>query len=231
MHRIDILVSGKGSLLPPIVEAVKQGEIPAYIGQVISDRPGAAALEYARKAGLKTLCLDRKEYGRYGRQAEQSEPGGEVCGSGKQSETAGPATLSDAILERVRGEADLLVLAGFLSILEGPLLDEFKWRILNIHPALLPAHGGRGMYGMKVHEAVIREGDSRSGCTVHFVTEGVDRGPVVLQRTVPVGPSESAGTLSQKVHSIEGETLVEAIGMVLEGCEAMKRTDIGGEQR
>ncbi|MFP4619504.1 MAG: phosphoribosylglycinamide formyltransferase, partial [Spirochaetaceae bacterium] len=221
-HRIDILVSGRGSLLPPLLEAVDKGEIPACIGQVISDRPNAPALDWARKAGLKTLCLDRREYGPKAGGERGGELGGEGCDGPEGVEVLGSpgwgkGTLSDAVLENVRGRADLLVLAGFLSILEGELLEEFAGRIINIHPALLPLHGGKGMYGMRVHEAVIKGRDGYSGCTVHYVTEGVDRGPVILQRAVAVLPEETAESLQEKVHLIEGETLVEAIRMVLEG--------------
>lgn len=192
MYRIDILISGNGSLLPPLFEAVQHGEIDAVIGSVISDRPEAPGLERARQANVPTLCLDRREYRR-----------------------RNSGSLSDAILEQLGGKSDLIVLAGFLSILEGKILEEFAGRIINIHPALLPAHGGRGMYGIRVHEAVVADGDRESGCTVHFVTAGIDRGPVILQRRIALAPGDTPADVQRKVHQVEGPALLEAIKKVM----------------
>lgn len=192
MVRIAVFISGRGSLLPPLFEAVENGRLSAGISCVISDRTGAPGLEKAEAAGYSTLCLDRKQY----------------------RDPRGPS-LSDALLQEVEDRADYIVLAGFLSILQGRLLEAYEGRIINIHPALLPKHGGRGMYGMRVHQAVIDSGESFSGTTVHYVTAGVDTGPIILQREVEIAPGETAESLQHKVHEIEGDTLVEALRIVL----------------
>jgi len=192
MVRIAVFISGRGSLLPPLFEAVENGRLPARISCVISDRPGAAGLRKAEAAGYSALCLDRRQY---------RDPHG--------------YSLSDALLQEVEERVDYIVLAGFLSILQGKLLEAYEGRIINIHPALLPRHGGRGMYGMRVHQAVIDSGEPSSGTTVHYVTAGVDTGPIILQRELDISPGETAETLQQKVHEIEGDTLVEALRIVL----------------
>lgn len=192
MVRIAVFVSGNGSLLPTLFEAVENGRLPARISCVISDRIGAPALDKAEAAGYPALCLDRRQY---------RDPRG--------------ISLSDALLREVKDQADYIVLAGFLSILQGRLLEAYEGRIINIHPALLPKHGGRGMYGIRVHQAVIDSGDTSSGTTVHYVTAGVDTGPVILQREVEISPGETAESLQRKVHEIEGDTLVEALQIVL----------------
>jgi len=205
MFRLAVFISGRGSLLPPLIKALDAGVIPAKISCVISDRPGSAGLERAGKAGLPVMMFDRKEY-----TPRKSLPDGPV--------------LSDVLLEYVRDKADYIVLAGFLSILEGAILEEYEGRILNIHPALLPKHGGRGMYGLRVHQSVIESGDDCSGSTVHFVTSGVDTGPIIVQRKVIVSEDETAETLQKKVHEIEGDTLVEALRIILEPkCAGLRR--------
>jgi phosphoribosylglycinamide formyltransferase-1 len=121
------------------------------------------------------------------------------------------STLSEAFHAILSARVDLIVLAGFLSILGEPLLSDFAGSVINIHPALLPRHGGKGMYGMHVHREVIEQGDKESGCSVHYVTAGIDRGPIILQKKVPVHPDDTPETLQQRVHEIEGPTLVEAL--------------------
>ena len=199
MYRIDILISGGGSLIPPVLEAAEEGRLPAHIGQVVADRPAAPGLERARKLGLATRCVDRSEY-----------PPGAVPSHG------------DALLEVLRrgvdgsndGGPDLVVLAGFLSILQGQILRDYWRRIINTHPALLPAFGGRGMYGSKVHRAVIASGEKRSGCSVHYVDAGVDSGEIIHRGEVELSPRETAQSLERKVRAIEGRILVEAIEKV-----------------
>jgi len=192
MYRIAVCISGRGSLLPPICEAIENGSLPAVIACVISDRPGTAGLERAEAAGIPALCIDRRKY----------------------RDPEGPS-LSDAILQAVEGQADFIVLAGFLSILQGTILEKFTGKIINIHPALLPKHGGRGMYGMRVHQAVIESGDRMSGSTVHFVTSGIDTGPIITQRSIEVLPEDTPDSLRHKVGGIEGDLLVEALRLVM----------------
>lgn len=200
MHRIVICISGGGSLLPPIAEAIDTGQIEARISLVISDRPGMPGLEKARTLGFPAVCVDRAEY----------------CG---KSGLVNYTTLSDAVLETVKkapgGPPDLIVLAGFLSILKGRILEEYAGRIINTHPALLPKHGGKGMYGIRVHRAVLEAGDRESGCTVHYVDAEIDRGPIILQRSVPVFSGDTVENLRERIHGIEGAALAEAIGLAL----------------
>jgi len=126
-------------------------------------------------------------------------------------------SISDRILNAVRKSTDLIVCAGFLSILNGDLLDEFYKRIINIHPALIPSFCGKGMYGMHVHKAVINYGVKKSGCTVHFVEQGIDTGPIILQRTVDVLYSDRAEDLQKRVLVEEHIAIVEAVKLFSEG--------------
>jgi len=187
--RIAVLVSGTGTNLQALIEAVEIGTIPAAIAVVLSDRPGVAALARAQAAGIPAVVCDRAVYG------------SRVSGA-----------LSRAIPDDVR----LVVLAGFLSILTEPLLDRFRRRIINIHPALLPRHGGPGMYGLHVHEAVLDAGDPETGCTVHFVDAGTDTGETLLQRTIPVIPGESAPELARRLLPVEHEAIVEATRIMVQ---------------
>jgi phosphoribosylglycinamide formyltransferase-1 len=187
-----VLVSGNGTNLEALIDAEKAGRFgESRIAAVISDRPGVYALERARAAGIKALTeapdrgLPREERRR---------------------------DLSNRILALAqRHDAGLIVLAGFLSILEGDLLREYAGRIINIHPSLLPRYGGDGMYGEKVHRAVLAAGERESGCTVHFVDGGTDTGPALIQRKVPVLPGDTAETLAERIHGEEHTALVEAV--------------------
>ncbi|MDR0758781.1 MAG: phosphoribosylglycinamide formyltransferase, partial [Treponema sp.] len=112
--------------------------------------------------------------------------------------------------------AGLIVLAGFLSILEGGIVDEYAGRIINLHPALLPKYGGAGMYGERVHRAVLAAGEAESGCTVHLVDAGTDTGPVLLQRRVPVLAGDTAETLAERIHGEEHIAIVEAVMLMIQ---------------
>lgn len=190
--KILVLVSGNGTNLAALIEAERAGRFgESRIAAVISDRPGAYALERARAAGITALAetpdrrLPREERRR---------------------------DLSDRILALARRyDAGLIVLAGFLSILAGDLLREYSGRIINIHPSLLPKYGGDGMYGERVHRAVLAAGEKESGCTVHFVDGGTDTGPALLRRRVPVLPGDSAETLAERIHGEEHTAIVEAV--------------------
>ena len=201
MFRIAVCVSGGGSLLPPLVEAMKDGTLPARISPVIGDRPGIPGLEKAERLGLKTLCIDREQFRGGEKRRVRYEPFSDA--------------LFDALNSDETDRLDLVVLAGFLSILKGKILDKYARRIINIHPALLPRHGGKGMYGMRVHRSVLAEGDKVSGCTVHYVNGGIDGGPIILQHSVQVRQDDTAESLQRRVHAIEGPTLVEAMKRVL----------------
>lgn len=192
MKKIGVLVSGSGSNLQAIIDAVNQGQIDAGIGVVISNKAGVYALERATANHIPTRVIDHRKY----------------------------LTVVDftrAILETMREfQIDLICLAGFLRILDRILVDAYPNRILNIHPALLPAFGGKGMYGHHVHEAVIASGAKFSGATVHIVTADPDVGPIVTQGIVPVEDSDTPDSLARKVLCIEHQIYPLAIKMVLE---------------
>lgn len=189
MFKIAVLVSGGGSNLASIIEAIEKGEINASIEYVISDKKDVFALKRAEEKGIKTFVVDKKEYGNKS---------------------------SDKILELLKGKVDLIVLAGYLSILSGELLREFSNRIINIHPSLIPSFCGPGMYGIKVHEVAIKAGVKYSGCTVHFVNELVDGGAILLQQAVPVYFEDDAKTLQQRVLIEEHKLLPQAIKLIIE---------------
>jgi len=186
VFRITVLISGTGSNLRSIIDAVEAGMLNCEIVSVMSDHPDAGGLKLAEEKGIETFSF-----------------------SGK--------TISDNIFEVVKEDTDLIVCAGFLSILKGKLLEEFHNRIINIHPALIPSFCGKGMYGIKVHQAVLDYGVKKSGCTVHFVENGVDTGPVILQRTVDVLSTDTAEVLQKRILLEEHIAIVEAVKMISEG--------------
>jgi phosphoribosylglycinamide formyltransferase-1 len=187
--KIAVLISGGGSNLQSIIDAVNEENLNCSIQCVISDKPGVYGLERASTNGIETHVVDKKVYG---------------------------TRLSDVILEHIKGKVDLIVLAGFLSILRGEILEEYKDKIINIHPSLIPSFCGNGMYGIKVHENVVKSGVKVSGCTVHFVDAGTDSGPIILQRTVPVFYQDDAATLQKRVLVEEHKALPMAIKLFSE---------------
>lgn len=191
MFKIAVLISGGGTDLQSIIDAIENNEIEgAKIEAVISDKKGAFGIERAEKHGIKTYVFDRKEY------------------KGK---------VSDEVLNLLRGKVDLIVLAGFLSIINGDLLHEFKDKIINIHPSLIPSFCGNGMYGLKVHEKAIEYGVKISGCTVHFVDEGTDTGAIILQKAVDVLDDDTAETLQKRILVEEHKLLPKAVKLLVEG--------------
>ncbi|MDP4145978.1 MAG: phosphoribosylglycinamide formyltransferase [Bacillota bacterium] len=190
MYKIAVLVSGSGSDLQSIIDAIDCGDLNCSIEAVISDKEGVYALERAQAKNIKTYAFNRKEY---------------------------KDTISEEILKLLEGKVDLIVLAGFLSILKGELLKKFKHRIINIHPSLIPAFCGAGMYGLKVHEKAIEYGVKFSGCTVHFVDEGTDTGAIILQKVVPVLEKDTAKDLQARVLKEEHKALPEAVKLLAEG--------------
>lgn len=190
MFKIAVLISGGGTNLQAIIDSIESKYLNnCQIEFVISDRDGVFGLERAKKHNIRGLILDRKEYG---------------------------ATLSDKILEIVDGKVDLIVLAGYLSILNGEIIKKFKNKIINIHPSLIPAFCGKGMYGLKVHEKAIEYGVKVSGCTVHFVDEGTDTGSIILQKVVQVQDDDTAESLQKRVLIEEHKALTEAIKLLSE---------------
>jgi phosphoribosylglycinamide formyltransferase-1 len=195
-----VLVSGNGTNLQALIDAEKNGlfrmpEGAGTLSLVISDRPGAYALLRAREAGIP---------------ARVEAPSPDAPKAERRRE------FSLRLLEAAREDgAGLIVLAGFLSILEGEIIDKYAGRIINLHPALLPKYGGAGMYGERVHQAVLAAGESESGCTVHLVDAGTDTGPILLQRRVPVLEGDTAETLAERIHGEEHAAIVEAVRLMI----------------
>ncbi len=189
---VAVLVSGEGSTLEALAEAVAGGHVPARIVLVLSDRPYAPAIEKARRRGLPTAVV----------------PFRGVAADVWSSRVT--RLLTDA-------GSELVLLAGFLAILPPALTRAWDGRILNLHPSLLPRHGGRGLYGLRVHEAVLHSGDTESGATVHLVTDDVDRGPVLLQERVPVRAGDTAEVLRERVRPVELKVVCEAIRKFADG--------------
>lgn len=186
MLRLTVLVSGSGSNLQALIDASEAGHLDAKIVRVIADRP-AGGLERAERHNIPALLLDRKTLK------------GGLCA---------------AIDEVIRDTTDLIVLAGFLSIFTPEFTAAWAGKIINIHPSLLPDFGGRGMYGIHVHEAVLAAGRTESGCSVHFVEEGIDTGEVILRKKVPVHPEDTPDTLQKRVLEQEHRALPEAVNLL-----------------
>lgn len=190
--RIGVLASGSGTNLQAIMDACDRGEIRGEVVIVISDNPNAYALERARKKGIRAELITAK-----GRSREEHE-----------------MDISDVLSEM---KVDLVVLAGYMRILTPWIIGKYEGRMMNIHPALLPSFGGEGMYGEQVHKAVLNHGCKVSGCTVHFVSSGVDEGPIIWQETVPVLENDTPNTLAERIHPVEHRIYPQAIALFAEG--------------
>jgi phosphoribosylglycinamide formyltransferase 1 len=189
--RLAVLISGSGTTLQNFVDQIADGLLAAEIVQVISSREDAFGVERARKTGLPIAVVNRKE-----------------CAS--------TAEFGRRIFDQVRkSQADLVCMAGFLQLL--PIPEDFRHRVMNIHPALLPLFGGKGMFGHHVHEAVLQSGMKVSGCTVHFADNEYDHGPIIVQRTIPVLDADTAESLAFRVFEQECEAYPEAIRLFAEG--------------
>lgn len=189
MFKIAVLVSGGGTNLQSIIDAVNSKELNCSIEMIISSKDNVYSLDRAKANNIKSHVISRKEYG-----SEQS----------------------NKILELVDGNVDLIVLAGYLSILDGEILNRFENKIINIHPSLIPSFCGDKMYGLNVHEAVIKKGVKISGATVHFVNNEVDGGAIILQDAVPVYFEDDAETLQKRVLEKEHLLLPKAIKLISE---------------
>lgn len=195
MFRIAVLISGSGSDLQSVIDGVNSGYIKASIEAVISDNKDAYGIKRAEENGIPAYVFDKREY--------------------KEG-------VSELILSVIKDKVDLVVLAGFLSVLKGDILKEFRDRIINIHPSLIPAFCGKGMYGIKVHQKAVDYGVKVSGCTVHFVDEGTDTGPIIFQRTVPVYFDDTADILQKRILKEEHIALPEAVKLISEGKVVLK---------
>ncbi len=176
MLKIAVLVSGGGTNLQAIIDAIDAGTITnAAIDIVISNNANAYALERAKQHGIEAMCLSPKSY-------ETREQFNDA--------------LTQTIVDR---KIDLVVLAGYLVIIPPQLIAAYKNRIINIHPSLIPSFCGTGFYGLKVHEEALKRGVKVTGATCHFVDEGTDTGPIILQKAVEIQPDDTPKTLQQRV--------------------------------
>ena len=192
---ILVLVSGGGTNLEALINAEKAKTFNGKISLVISDRDGVYALKRAGLAGIPAIV---------------EKPNPDLPKPERRLD------LSNRLLRHCREKnIGLIVHAGFLSILAGDIVKEYSGRMINIHPSLLPKYGGQGMYGENVHRAVLAAGEAESGCTVHYVSAGIDEGPIILQRKVPVLPGDTAASLAERIRKEEHITLVEAVQQVV----------------
>lgn len=193
--KIAVLVSGGGTNLQALIDAEKRGELGnGKISLVIASKPGVYALERAKSNSIKSIVLSRKEYGSI-------------------------ADYSRALADTMENEGiELVVLAGFLTIIDEQVYERFPNRILNVHPALIPSFCGKGYYGLYVHEAVLEKGVKVSGATVHIVTPECDAGPIVLQRAVEVKQDDTPETLQRRImEEAEWKILPEAVKLFCDG--------------
>lgn len=193
MTKVGILASGNGTNLQAILDESEAGRIPARVVVVISNEPKAFALERARRHGTDAVVVNHREF----KTREDFE--------------------RKLIEELDSRGVDLVCLAGFMRILTPFFVRHYSGRMLNIHPALLPLFGGKGFYGEKVHQAALASGMKFSGCTVHFVTEETDGGPIVIQAVVPVQDDDTAETLAARIHEKEHEIYPQAVRLFAEG--------------
>ena len=178
---IGVFASGRGSNFQAILSSIERGILPARVTVLLSNRSDAGAFEIANAYSIPTIHLSQKRF-------------------------ADEALYAAAMLDVLRGHnVELIALAGYLKKIPTIVVREFRHRILNIHPALLPSFGGQGMYGHHVHEAVLASGAKVSGATVHLVDEEYDRGPIVLQKTVAVDEHDTPETLAARVLMVEHE--------------------------
>jgi phosphoribosylglycinamide formyltransferase-1 len=194
---LAFLASNNGSSLRAIVAAIERGELAARPRLVVSNRKAAPALDFARDHGVTTLCIPT---------------------------TADPAVADERLAAALRNAgADLVILSGYLRKLGPATVAAFGGRILNIHPALLPRYGGHGMYGRRVHEAVVAAGERETGATVHLVDDEYDHGAVVAQVRLPIDPGDTAESVERKVTAAEPRLFVETLQRLASGDLTLPR--------
>ena len=194
MKNIVVLVSGGGTNLQALIDAEKRGEIKGgKISCVIASKEGVYALERAAQNGIKSCVIPRKEY-------------------------ADIASYTKAVTDRlIEEKADLIVYAGFMTILDEQVVKAFPYKMMNVHPALIPSFCGKGYYGLHVHEEALKKGVKVSGATVHFVTEECDGGPIILQEPVAVENDDTPETLQRRImENAEWKILPRAVSLFCE---------------
>ena len=195
MLRVGVMVSGGGTNLQAILDAIDSGKITnAKVEVVISNNPGAYALERARDYGIEAVCISPKSF-------------------------ENRAAFNEAFLKKTdEYDLDLIVLAGFLVTIPEEMIRKYRNKIINIHPSLIPSFCGVGYYGLKVHEAALARGVKVTGATVHYVDEGVDSGPILLQKAVEVQPGDTPQVLQRRVmEQAEWVILPEAVNRIANG--------------
>lgn len=209
MLRVGVLVSGGGTNLQAILDAMDQGKITnAEVAAVISNNPGAYALERARNHGVPAECISPKDF-------------------------PDRASFNEALVAKVDSyDLDLVVLAGFLVKIPEAMIAKYRNKIINIHPSLIPKYCGKGFYGKRVHKAVLEGGEKESGATVHFVDEGVDTGEIILQEKVPVLEGDTPDELAARVLKVEHRILAEGLNQIAAKIqvEKMKSDEKGGKR-
>ena len=195
MLKIAVLVSGGGTNLQALIDSEKRGELGSgKISLVLSSKPDVYALQRAEQNGIPSKVLARKDYASIGDYSK---------------------ALADTLVEE---GIDLVVLAGFLTIIDEQVYQKFPNKIINVHPALIPSFCGKGYYGLKVHEAALEKGVKVSGATVHFVTPECDAGPIILQKAVAVQDDDTPETLQRRImEEAEWKILPEAVRLFCEG--------------
>ena len=204
LKKIAVLVSGGGTNLQALVDAEARGELgQGKIVTVIASKVGVFALERAERAGIEAFAIPRRDY---------------------PDAKAYTEALTEALAER---EIDLVVLAGFLTILDEVIYERFPNRIINVHPALIPSFAGAGYYGLKVHEAALEKGVKISGATVHFVTPECDGGPIILQKAVEVKEDDTPEVLQRRImEQAEWKILPEAVRLFSDGKLTVKNNKV-----
>lgn len=192
MLRLAVLASGGGTNLQAIIDASERGQIDARVFLVISNNSDAGALERARTHGIEAMHLSSRQF----RNQEEFD-----------------ARLLEVLEEH---RVDLVILAGYMKLVSPRVVRAYRHRMLNIHPALLPCFGGKGMYGLRVHQAVIETGVKVSGVTVHIVDEHYDHGPIVAQRVVPVLDGDTPEILAKRILAQEHQIYAEVIQLFAE---------------
>jgi len=191
--KFAVLISGGGTNLQALIDAVEDGIIPAKIAVVISDREGAFGIERAKRHGIASYVVTRNTFGNASERDEK-------------------------LLEILKShDVDFVMLAGYLSILTKNVVKNYEKRIINIHPALIPKYSGKGFYGDVIHEAVLKNKDRQTGVTLHFVDSGVDSGPIIIQERIPVFEVDTLDSLKARIHTTEHRLIVETAKNFCEG--------------